>query len=400
MAKSKCLAIVFGRNYTSRLTMIRAIGIAGCDVVDVQLFHSKKSIRKELIDSSSKYVVKTFTIYENDFDEYYKIIEQYRDYSGTVILLPTDDHSAAALDFNYDKLKNRFVLPNVQNKQGELVKLMNKGVQKSVAESHGFNVPKGWTAIYKDSKFIIPEGVTYPCFIKPEESFKNALKVYMKRCDNRKDLEIALSNISKVSTDAILIEQYINIEKEYAILGLSYQGEVSIPAIIQMKKEYLGVTAVGTISPITEIPQLYEKLKKLMQDVQFNGLFDVDMYESEGKLFFNELNCRFGASGFAVISSVSNLPELFMKLSLNEKISIGNEKFYQSQSFASEKVCKQMLLNRIITLFEYKRIMKEVDFSFLKQDYDIEPYNVFMKTFYKEWFKSRIKWIVKRWLKK
>lgn len=400
MNNNKSLAIVFGRNYTSRLTMIRAIGLAGCDVVDVQLFHGKEVIRKELIDSCSKFVIKTYMIDENDFDEYIKIIDGYRDYDGRVVLLPTDDHSAAALDFNYENLKSRFILPNVHHKQGELVKLMDKEFQKTIASKVGIPIAKGWVCEFIDDHYNIPSDITYPCFTKPQQSYFNAMKIYMKKCNNLQDLENALNAMSKINHNNVLVEQYISIEKEYGVLGVAYEGKSIIPSIIHKEKDYLGVTAVGKISPISQVNGLQEKIQNFISATGINGLFDIDMYESEGTIYFNELNCRFGAGGFAVINSVANLVDIFYQLSINKTKNIDD---YQVNTnigrFASEKVCKQMLLNRIITLFEYKRIMKEVDFSFLKQDYDIEPYNVFMKTFYKEWFKSRIKWIVKRWLK-
>ena len=57
-----------------------------------------------------------------------------------------------------------------------------------------------------------------------------------------------------------------------------------------------------------------DQLKVFVKSLHFCGLFDIDFYERDGVFYFNELNLRFGASGYAVTHSGINLPDAFMKV--------------------------------------------------------------------------------------
>ena len=67
----KHIAIVMGRNYASRLGMIRAAAESGCDVIVIQTGRNTKC----RIDASSKYVLKTFIAKEPDHAKLVNIIK-------------------------------------------------------------------------------------------------------------------------------------------------------------------------------------------------------------------------------------------------------------------------------------------------------------------------------------
>jgi hypothetical protein len=110
------------------------------------------------------------------------------------------------------------------------------------------------------------------------------------------------------------------------------------------------------------------------------GVFDIDLYESNGNVYFNELNTRIGASGFALINDIQNLPELFINYLLGalEKTSLFNKDFTK-RSFASEKVVRERYYAGELSFKEYKKAINNADILSLKYDGDMGPYREFAK---------------------
>lgn len=378
MKENGLLAIVMGRNYTSRLGMIRAAGVAGCKIVTIQTNRTSKGIEK--IDASSNYVIKAITSIEPDQNDLISKILQFRNPAQKTILLPTDDYTASTIDLHFDLLKEDFLMPHVLHTQGGIVRLMDKDFQKHLAKESGLLVAEGAKSKYENGRYQIPSNILYPCFVKPNESYKRPLKQFMKKCTNEVELINQLQSISQVTHEDMLIEQFIDIDREYAVLGLSIGTESIIPNIVTMKSGYLGVTAIGEISGIESVKGLNAMLKQFMKNTNLTGLFDIDLYESKGQVYFNELNLRLGASGYAVTSSSINLVELLIKYLLDGSFQINEPpREYKPLTFANEKTCLAKYAHNQWNFKEYKNAIGNVDISFIKNAKDIRPYAYFKK---------------------
>lgn len=373
------LAIVMGRNYTSRLGMIRAAGEAGCDVAVIQTDRDGGNGRKP-VDACSKYV--TAGYFRSPMPDTERLIallkERFEGNATKPVLLPTDDYTASAVDLNLDQLRDGFLFPGIHGEAGRTVYHMDKAVQKALAQKAGFDVARGWTATWSNGSYAIPEDVTFPCFVKPEISFKGANKQSMKRCESRAELEAAVSAFEGLKDYPLLIEKYVDIEREYAVLGYSDPDTVVVPALITMELSDLGVMSRGIVNPIEVCEGLSDKLSRLMKHIGFTGLFDVDLYESEGMLYFNELNLRFGASGYAVLKSGVNLPGFFIHRIANLDWA-GNTSIEGTRVFNNEKVLLQMLQKEKLSNREYVDLINRADFSFIQDAADPKPYTAFIK---------------------
>ena len=97
-------------------------------------------------------------------------------------------------------------------------------------------------------------------------------------------------------------------------------------------------------------------------------------------MYFNELNVRFGASGF-VLNHIINLPELFINYLLNKDIrAINTPDSFMEMSFSSEKVLRHMYYDGTISFKKYKAYLNEADILSLKDDEDNMPYHLFLKS--------------------
>jgi hypothetical protein len=240
-------------------------------------------------------------------------------------------------------------------------------------------VAKGWICHHGLQDYLIPDEVTYPCFTKPVESYTSPMKALLRRCDNKEQLLNVLQSIPPEYQKDILIEEYHPIDKEYAVLGLSLGDHSIIPAFIQMDSSMNGVTATGSVHPMSQLPEMEAVLSRFMASTHLTGLFDIDLYESEGKTYFNELNVRYGASGFAVTKGVVNLPEVFIRHLLGEPEDCHIPSSFPIQTFANEKICFDMLYEGLIGYRQYKQWLNNADIRFIHQPDDPEPTRMFEK---------------------
>lgn len=385
--------LVAGRNYCSNLCMARAIGRAGYEVEILRIFIRKPKeddLMKKLIpDAYSKYVKAFHTCISNRKEEV--IVEhliKLADPNRKMLLIPVDDLVANAIDENLDILSQYYLFSSVDGKQGEINRMMSKGVQKELATAAGLPVVKS-TVIdaKKGGIFEIPETVTYPCFIKPNVS-KNGLKSTMQKCETEEELRAALTALSEKKDIQMLAEDYVEIVREWSILGLSTKEGVIGPGLFGAELGghggRRGVAMTGRVYPTSEQQQLIDDILKFIGTLNFEGLFDVDLIETnDGKMYFIELNMRFGGSGFSITDSGINLPGMYADYVLKSKPIDLNAKVEETgKTFVSERIMIEEYIDSFITMDEVNQIMADTDIHFIKADDDPKPYEHF-ESFYK-----------------
>lgn len=372
------IVVVIGRNYTSRLGMIRAVGRAGHDVVVI----STRIQQTKDIDAYSRYVVKYLFAPEPQRELLINLLLDLGIESKIKkIIIPVDDYAASVCDQSINLLKDYFYFPNIEMQPGRINALMDKGVQKEMAIAAGLNVSKGWLIEIKDHQYIIPKDIIYPCYPKPQISFMGN-KQCMKKCEDESQLRNAL-NIAAAQKDLpILVEEYVEIEKEYGVLGFCNHGLSVIPGIVEKimigEGRHKGVTKVGIVTPLDNKPSLKEKIAEFLSMTNLTGLCDIDLYESNGTIFFNELNLRFGAFGYAILCSGVNLPEMLVNTFLSEQYDL-TPHIRNKTVCVSNKVNFDDYIAGYYGMREYRRINQMADFSFLNALDDPQPYNQFKK---------------------
>ena len=374
---AKPLAIVMGRLYTTRLTLVRAAGMVGCDVVLIQTQEKGYYLKT---DSSSKYVTACHHCPEPDDKAMVDLIMSYAPQGRKMVLLPADDWVASVLDIHYDTLSQCCLVPNVHKKQGGILKLMDKDLQKRMAQKIGARVAKGWLCQEMNGEYVIPEDITYPCFTKPQESYPKPLKYLQKRCDNEQDLRAVLQRIPQGTRKSMLVEEFVEITQEFGVQGASFNGRAVAPAVVAKDSSRQGITATGKIRPITQMPELHQLVMAFLKETEMTGIFDMEFFESNGKLYFNEFNVRLGANGFALTYGVDNVPGLYVKYMLGESDgTYEGPTVFPTKLFASEKVLRDFFYDKTMTMKEFKQIIRNSDILCLKNADDNKPFRAFSK---------------------
>jgi predicted ATP-grasp superfamily ATP-dependent carboligase len=286
--------VIIGHSYSSHLGIIRSVAQMGCEITVIVMTGSKRDgrsiIDKKPIDCYSKYVSRILYCNRKDQDALIALLtEKCQDLHQKVVLIPDGDDVVSTIDNNKDVLKEHFLYPHVAKEPSSLEYWMDKANQKRLAKGIGLNVADATMIEIEDGLYSLPADIEYPCFPKPLATM-NGGKGGMRRCNDNKELASALDDfiIHWNQTGKILVEDYKEITNEYALLGFSNGKDVMIPGIMQLlviSQQYQGIALQGRVTSISGFEDVVEKFKQLVKQIGFVGLFDIDFYESGGKLY-------------------------------------------------------------------------------------------------------------------
>ena len=190
-------------------------------------------------------------------------------------------------------------------------------------------------------------------------------------------MEAVLAIADKNDITKVLVEDFINISHEYAVLGYSDGKKVVIPGVIRFLKEskrHRGVAMAGEVLPIAGFEDLIGKFAEFIRKMGFVGVFDIDFLESNGVFYFDEMNLRTGASCTAILKSGVNLPAMFVKAMCGDSTDDMAQAITQSSIFLNEKMALDDFTDGKMSLREYKRLVNVSDILFIKDETDKAPY--------------------------
>ena len=394
--------VIIGHGSTSRLGIVRALAELDFEItVIITSFRNRKGElnTKRPFDCYSRYISRILYIFAGDSEGLVNLLlNECRDLEQKVIVLPDSDFSAATLDDNYDLLQNYFLIPNVNHTAGSIRVWMDKNRQKVLADSLGLNYARSNTIKVQKDGYIIPCGIHYPCFTKPQVTITGG-KQYFRKCDNEGQLRELLDFVGSRGDAVILAEEYINIESEYALLGFSDGNQVVIPGIIQFianSKSHFGIAMKGVVMPTDGFEQLLEQFKQYVLRVGFVGVFDIDFFWGDEKWWFGEMNLRFGGSGYAITKMGVNLPVMLVNHLMGKKWDDMPRTVKGTATYVNERMCIDDWYKGFLTTKEYKSILKSADISFVYDEEDSLPQKMFEKDYMRLLIKRVIKQILKR----
>lgn len=378
--------VIIGHGYTSRLGMIRALGVCGYDITVIvitgYLKDGKTLNTKKPIDCYSKYVKDVYYCISDNEQLVKLLLSKCTSPQQKVVIIPDSDFSAAAVDLNQERLKEHFVFPHINHEQGAVVKWMDKSRQKNIAKEVGLNVAKCCVVNVKDGKYEVPDGIEYPCFPKPLITISGG-KGGLRRCDNETNLCYVIDRIAqRWKNFSVLVEQYMQIETEYALLGFSDGNEVIMPGIIQILSlangGHFGVARQGKVMSGDGFEDLIQKFRCLVKHIGFVGIFDIDFYKCGGEFYFGEVNFRYGGSGYAVTRMGVNLPQMIVRTLCGDSISGMNTTIIKSAIYVNERMCLDDWVQSYITTFEFLKMLRESEVHFVFDEEDPLPQKKFI----------------------
>lgn len=388
--------IVIGNSFATRLGVIRSVGEIGCEVIVIAIAYYKVPNPPKPIDCYSKYVKEVIF-----FDRKYGreglvqlLLEKCTDNDQKPVIIPTSDFTADAID--NEQIREHFFVPYINNAISSIEYWMNKANQKTIAIQEGLNVAGSIVIERKEETFHIPDTVKFPCFTKPLSSI-GAGKKCLRKCENKSELQEIINIAEKNNIHKILVEDYLNIDEEYAVLGFSDGKEVIIPGVIKFVREcksHKGVVMVGEVLSTDSFKEIIEKFICFIRQIGLVGLFDIDFFRCQGDFFFGELNVRIGGSGTAIAKMGVNLPAMFVKSMFGEGIDGMKREINTSAIFVNERMCIDDWLSGKISTLSLHHIIRSADIHFIKDNKDRIPYKELLKEIRRDYF--NYKRIIKR----
>lgn len=357
--------VVIGQNYSTSLALIKAAGEADYSCIEVICSGSIPTKKKFSLspDQVSKYTKRVIRIPRIDSAQVAKDLVIHLGSDEKKVVLPADDFCAEMLDSNKRLLSHYFLFPQVCDNNHRLSDYLNKGFQKELALHHGIATAMNWSIpIYKGIEPNIPADIIYPCITKPRSSV-GMPKSYIQKCDNLEQLRELLRKISANCSCEILVEQYIAVETEFTIPGISDGHKVYIPAFIRKtligRGDHRGVTICGRVESANRYDEIRNKLVRLMEEIQFSGNFDIEIFYSNNRFYLNEINFRNGAGGYGLTKAGLNLPAIYIQSLLDAlPISLPNCGF-EEKTFVNDKAALDYYTAGFCSYMEYRKIKKK-----------------------------------------
>lgn len=364
--------IVFGASHLNMLGLVRSLGEAGIRPICI-LLNSKKGLVWE-----SKYPQEK--IYQESVESGFEyIISNYNNEKEKPFILSTDDRTASIIDKNYSKLKEHFIVPNA-GEDGRITMLMEKSNIAKLAQESGFITP--YTNIIIKGEEL-PQDIPFPCFVKPVISIEGSKKD-PKICYNEEELR---DNISRFSSNRILVQEYINKNTELCFQGYSIRVGTEVktffPFVLRYKR--FTKTAFGGFVELNrfEDKEFRQQLNALLKKTQYEGLFSVEFLEGKnGELYFTEINFRHDGYSYFTTTGGANLPADWLTSKLKNEIVEGKLK---DQVIGINELTDytQFVKTKKISIFRWLWDCFKADSHLLYNKKDNKP----LKYFIKSWLK-------------
>ena len=387
--------IVMGGNYSTVLGVARSLGEAG---YKARLLAFDKATQN--IAGKSKYVETCCQVARNNkqnYTEVYRALEKLRGENNHLLIIPLDDVSCMMLDEHALELSAHYDVPNINGEPGALSRFLEKMPQKELARQCGIPAAEG-KAYHTDAEGIerAVSEVRFPCFLKPLASAKCiASKDFFAKCDTGEELRRAMNKArNNHACKNVLVEDFLDIEKELCAYGVAGNGKVFIPACMETLRGgygcHKGVAVEGIVTSARHLGVLKEKLETFVKRSGFTGMFCIDMIQSNGIIFFSEMNLRNGGSGYGVTLAGANLPGTLADMVYHDS-SQGPEDIRRDVRFLSERLELDACVDGFISIKDYETHIADVQERFIEDEKDPRPWESFKKTAFRKLLKKRIK---------
>lgn len=289
--------ILIGGNHHNGLGLARSFGVNGIKPYGVIVGEDAEHgfVRK------SKYWAKTWVI-KSDDEIVEFLLSIFRDEKEKPVVIPYSDGAAEEIDLNLDRLKEYFLLPSIGGQQGKIAELMDKQKQVEFAQTYG--IPMAKSCVVDLSDIRLSEDMIYPCIVKPVVSAEGE-KSDIRKCDTETQTVAYLQELRKKGYHRFLVQEYLNYDTEYLMVGsISGQNQCWVNSKkIRVWPVVGGSSSCLQVTNQKNVSEFFESVRSAFQQIAYDGLYDVDVLQVNGKLFLNEVNWRNSGTIYSVLGS-------------------------------------------------------------------------------------------------
>lgn len=297
MGDLKNKVILIGGNHHNGLGLARSFGVNGIKPYGVIVGEGAEHgfVRK------SKYWAKTWVI-KSDDEIVEFLLNAFQNEKEKPVIIPYSDGAAEEIDLNLDRLKEHFLLPSIGGQQGKIAELMDKQKQVEFAQTYGIPMAKSCVVDLNDIR--LPEDMIYPCIVKPVVSAEGE-KSDIRKCDTETQTVAYLQELRQKGYHRFLVQEYLNYDTEYLMVGLiSGQNQCWVNSKkIRVWPVVGGSSSCLQVTNQKNVSDFFESVRYAFQQITYDGFYDVDVLQVNGKLYLNEVNWRNSGTIYSVLGS-------------------------------------------------------------------------------------------------
>ena len=289
--------ILIGGNHHNGLGLARSFGVNGIKPYGVIVGEGAEHgfVRK------SKYWAKTWVI-KSDDEIVEFLLNAFQNEKEKPVVIPYSDGAAEKIDLNLDRLKEHFLLPSIGGQQGKIAELMDK--QKQVGFARTYGIPMAKSCVVDLSDIRLPEDMIYPCIVKPVVSAEGE-KSDIRKCDTETQTVVYLQELRQKGYHRFLVQEYLNYDTEYLMVGsISGQNQCWVNSKkIRVWPVVGGSSSCLQVTNQKNVSDFFESVRYAFQQITYDGFYDVEVLQVNGKLYLNEVNWRNSGTIYSVLGS-------------------------------------------------------------------------------------------------
>lgn len=360
--------IIIGVTHHNTLTMVRCLGKVGYGI-QLYIYGDKNTYIQY-----SKYVT-VFTNKNTCEEVFDDLFIKKNKWGYKPIVISCSDEVSHLFDLNYDELKDSYFFFNCGEK-GRLTYYMDKQKQVQLASKLGIIAPK--SKVKKNGVDTIKFD-NFPCICKPLSSI-NGKKSQICVCFDQKSLDKVLNSFGQQS--CVQVQEFIKREFEMVVIGLRVNGETIIPGFIKKLRDRLGGTTYAKIYPIDKFPtSIVISIKKFIEEINYEGLFGIELIYTKGKYYFVEANLRNDATTFAFSVAGVNLPLAYVLAKSGKNFHVETSKMLHEINSMVELADITHVMKFKISLFRWLKERNRCESLYFYDKDDMKPYKVAKKQF-------------------
>jgi predicted ATP-grasp superfamily ATP-dependent carboligase len=306
-------ALIIGPDHYNTLGVIRSLGENRviCDYL--------------CVGTSSGFCVKSRYIRKFwicDYSEIKTVLESiFSNSDNRYVIFPTGDKIMNCLS-EIDMSNYPVVYPRAGI---ETYRLLDKSYMSSKAAEAGLRIPK---ELVVDALDNIDWNI-FPCILKPLLSIQGK-KSDIKTCNSKDELIRTIQLFLSKGYPKVLIQEFLHDpnKKTVEIMGMVLKSNtVVLPTPIVKIREYPlhnGSTSYAYFDQCISNQDL-QKIRTFISKLDFYGIFDIEFIIDNSDLFFIEFNIRNGAPSYASSLAGLNLPYLWFKDAIGEKVTVNDK---------------------------------------------------------------------------
>ena len=383
------MIIIGSSNNFNELGLVRSFGVNGIKPYGI-IICNKKQWKHDWLHQS-KYWAKCYRV-DSGKEAIDFLIEQFSEEKEKPCVTTPVDYIVQMLDEKFEVLYSKFILQNINNKEGEITYYSNKLRQTELTRRLGFNSLASEIMILNE--FDENKQLDFPIILKPAacgEGSKDDIVI----CKNMSEMVTAIDLLKKKNYRRILCQKYLENRTEIIAYGaVSKNFELvsyTVLKNIRQWPESYGVGSYGALVLDQHIQEFVDKFYHAIMQFGYDGSLDTDIFmdNDTGNMYVSEYNWRPGGRNYTSLGT--EVYSIVLWYLLYNNIDISKYKIINKKGgyTMNDSTDFNHVINGKITLKQWKKEFKESIAHGLIFKEDIIPAIIPVVSMIKKWIKKR-----------